>query len=79
LITLNWWWLFSGMLRRVVWWKFTDVSEILAASIIKTPHLHDGDSKYLWNVYKFPPDYMAQHPRTEPSSHVLPWEPEISH
>jgi hypothetical protein len=25
----------SGMLRRVVWQKFTDVSEVLAASIIK--------------------------------------------
>jgi hypothetical protein len=24
----------SGMLRRVVWQKFTDVSEVLAASII---------------------------------------------
>jgi hypothetical protein len=23
------------MLRRVIWWKFTDVSEVLAASIIR--------------------------------------------
>jgi hypothetical protein len=23
------------MLRRVVWWKFTDVSKVLAASIIR--------------------------------------------
>jgi hypothetical protein len=26
-------WLSSGLLRRVVWWKFTDVAEVLAASI----------------------------------------------
>jgi hypothetical protein len=25
-------WLSSGLLRRVVWWKFTDVLEVLAAS-----------------------------------------------
>jgi hypothetical protein len=25
-------WLVSGLLRRVVWWKFTDVSEVLPAS-----------------------------------------------
>jgi hypothetical protein len=23
------------MLRRIVWWKFTDVSEVLAVSIIR--------------------------------------------
>jgi hypothetical protein len=28
--------LFSGLLRCVVWYKFTDVSEVLAASIIRT-------------------------------------------
>jgi hypothetical protein len=28
-------WLSSGMLRRVVWWKFTDVLELLPASIIR--------------------------------------------
>jgi hypothetical protein len=28
-------WLSSGLLRRVVWLKFTDVSEVLAASIIR--------------------------------------------
>jgi hypothetical protein len=27
-------WRSSGLLRRVVWYKFTDVSEVLAASII---------------------------------------------
>jgi hypothetical protein len=28
-------WLSSGLLRRVVWQKFTDVAEVLAASIIR--------------------------------------------
>jgi hypothetical protein len=28
-------WLSSGLLRRAVWWKFTDVSEDLAAAIIR--------------------------------------------
>jgi hypothetical protein len=28
-------WLFSGMLRREDWCKFTDVSEVLAASMIR--------------------------------------------
>jgi hypothetical protein len=28
-------WLSSGLLRRVVWWNFTDVSEVLAVSFIR--------------------------------------------
>jgi hypothetical protein len=28
-------WLFSWLLRHVVWEKFTDISEVLAASIIR--------------------------------------------
>jgi hypothetical protein len=32
---LVWRWPSSGMLRCVVWYKFTDVSEVLAASIIR--------------------------------------------
>jgi hypothetical protein len=35
-----------GLQRRVVWLKFTDVSEVL-----------DGGSKYLWNVGELLPDY----------------------
>jgi hypothetical protein len=27
--------MYSGMLRRIVWWKFTGVLEVLAASIIR--------------------------------------------
>jgi hypothetical protein len=37
-----------------------------------------GGSKHLWNVVKFPPNDMAQHPWRRSSSHSLPWEPEIA-
>jgi hypothetical protein len=30
-----WRWPSSGLLRRAIWKKFTDVSEVLAASIIR--------------------------------------------
>jgi hypothetical protein len=35
------------VLRRVVWKKFTDVSDTLAASIIREMSDDDGGSKYL--------------------------------
>jgi hypothetical protein len=35
LTVARWRWLSSGLLRRVVWWMFTDVSEVLSASIIR--------------------------------------------
>jgi hypothetical protein len=38
-----WGWLFSGMLRRIVWYKLTDVSEVLAASIIRAMSTHHTD------------------------------------
>jgi hypothetical protein len=47
---LVWRWLSSGMLRRVVWYKFTDGSEVPAASIIRR-----------WLL----PHYTAQHPRRQ--------------
>jgi hypothetical protein len=41
----HWKWLSSGMLRRGVWWKLTDVPEVLAASIIRViaeeSHVHN--------------------------------------
>jgi hypothetical protein len=37
----------------------------------------DEGSKHLWNVGKLLPDYTAQHPRRQPSSYSLPWEPQI--
>jgi hypothetical protein len=50
----RWVWrrLSSGMLRRVVSLKFMDVSEVLAASIIRAM---SGGTKYIWNVGKLLP------------------------
>jgi hypothetical protein len=55
----------SGMLHSVAWQKFSDVSEVTAASdtraiavIIHRPD--DEGSKNLWNVCKLLPDYTAQ-------------------
>jgi hypothetical protein len=50
-----WRWMSSGLLCRVVWQNFTDVSDVLAASIIRTTHL---------------PDYTEQQPRRQPSSSI---------
>jgi hypothetical protein len=72
---LLWRWLSSGILRRVVWSKFADVSEMLAASIIYPPD--EGCSKHLWNVGKLLPGYMAQCRRRQSSSYSPPWEPEL--
>jgi hypothetical protein len=38
--------MFYGLLRHVVWQKFTDVSEVLAASIIWVM-IDDGGSKHI--------------------------------
>jgi hypothetical protein len=38
----------SGLLSHVVWYKFTDVSEVFSASIIRETHRSDdGGSKHL--------------------------------
>jgi hypothetical protein len=53
----------SVMLRRIVWYKFTDFSEVHAASIIRAI-IHrpdDGGSMLLL------PEYTVQHPRTQSS------------
>jgi hypothetical protein len=55
------------LLRRLVWWMFTDVSEVLAATIRAKRRPTDGDSKHLWNVGKLLSDYTAQQPRRQPS------------
>jgi hypothetical protein len=39
----RWRWLTAGSLRRVVWQNFTDVSEVLAASIIRETMTHRSD------------------------------------
>jgi hypothetical protein len=48
------------LLRRAVWWKFTDVPEVLAVSIIRAMSSDDGGSKHLLNVGKHLPDYLSQ-------------------
>jgi hypothetical protein len=55
-----WRWLSSRFLRSVIWQKFTNVSEVFAASIIRP-----------WNVVKSLPDYTAQQPRRQPSSEFI--------
>jgi hypothetical protein len=62
----------------VVWWKFTNVLEVLAASIVRTRGPDDGGNKNLWNVGKLVPDYKARQPSRRPSSYSSPWEPQIS-
>jgi hypothetical protein len=36
----TWKWLPSVLLYRVTWWNFTDISEALAASIIRSMNNH---------------------------------------
>jgi hypothetical protein len=43
------------MLRRVVWYKLTNVSEVLIASIIRA----------ISKCRQFLPEYTAQHPRRQ--------------
>jgi hypothetical protein len=45
-------WLSSGLLRRVVWWKFTNVSEVLAACIIALMMEAARISETLVNFYQ---------------------------
>jgi hypothetical protein len=52
----------AASLRHVVWWKFTDVSEVLAASI---------SGKLL-------PKYTVQQSKGQPYLYLSLWEPEIS-
>jgi hypothetical protein len=68
----------SGMLRREVRQKFTDVSEMLAYFLRQGDRPDDGGSKHLWIVSKLLPVYTAQHPRRHSSSYSPPWDPEIS-
>jgi hypothetical protein len=69
-------WLSSGLLRRVIWRRFTDVSEMLASSIIKA--IGDGGSNHSWNASKLLPDYTAQKLTRQPSSYSPPWEHQIT-
>jgi hypothetical protein len=69
-------WLRSRLLRRVVWYKFTDVSEVLAASIIEAMwSLTASTSETSVNFYQ-----TTRHKQLErePLSYSPPWGPEIS-
>jgi hypothetical protein len=69
----------SGLHRRVGWWKFTDVSEVYTASIIRATHLpDDGRCTNLWNVGKLLAGYTAlQSRRQQPSAYAPPWQTKI--
>jgi hypothetical protein len=49
------------VVRRVIWQKFSDAPEVLAASIIRAVIT-------LWNVGTLLPDNTAQQPRRQPAS-----------
>jgi hypothetical protein len=68
----------SGMLKYVVWNKFTDFSEVLFASRISDYHPDIGCKNHLWNIGKLLTDFTAQRPRRQKSSYSPPWEPKIS-
>jgi hypothetical protein len=53
-----------------MWYTFTDVSEVLAASIIRAIVLMMGAAT-LRNVCKLLPDYMAEHPRRQSVTFIL--------
>jgi hypothetical protein len=55
----------AQLLRHIVWWKLTDVSEVL------TYRPDDGGSKYLRNVGKVLLDYMVQQARRQLTNHLL--------
>jgi hypothetical protein len=55
------------MLRRVVWYKFTDVSEMFATSIIKVNRPDDGGSKRLRKSVKF---YQTKRSNIPEDSHL---------
>jgi hypothetical protein len=64
------------MLRRVVWWKFTDVSEVLATSIVRASSSgtvpDDRGSKHIWSIRKILPHCTAQCFLLGPWPHWLP-------
>jgi hypothetical protein len=57
-----WIWLSSGLLCRVVWQKFTTVSEVLAASITRAHRRDDGGRK---QAFSYSPSWEPQF------SHIL--------
>jgi hypothetical protein len=59
------------MFHHVVWKKSADVSEMLPVPIRAMSHSSqtrdDGDSKHLWNVGQFVPNYL------EPLKYEILW------
>jgi hypothetical protein len=58
----------SGLLRLVVWYKLTDFSEMLTASIIRA----------ICCVGQFPQGYISHQHISHKTSYYPPWEPGIS-
>jgi hypothetical protein len=59
-------WLSSGFLPRVVWCKFTDVLEVLTASIIRVMMMEAGALMMAVgtrNIHELLPDYTGQQRR----------------
>jgi hypothetical protein len=50
------------LLRRAVWQKLTDVTELFTASIIKAIALLMEEASFYENVGKLLPDYMVHKP-----------------
>jgi hypothetical protein len=46
--------------------------------LLKLHYPDDGGKKHLCNVCRYLSDYMAQHPRRQPSSYLSPWEPDVA-
>jgi hypothetical protein len=78
----SWRRLSSRLLHHVAWEKFTGVSEVLVACVIRVI-IHscpdDGGSKHFWNIGKIPLGYTVRQPRRHWSSYSSSQEPQISH
>lgn len=70
-------WLSSALLRLTVWYVFTDVSEVLGTSVMRTTDRSgEGGSMHFWSVGKRLPHCTAQQHRKQLSSYSRSWEPE---
>jgi hypothetical protein len=66
--------LYQGL--KILGLKMTVFWDVALCSLMEVYRCFRG-SKHLWNVSKLLPDYMAQHPRRQPSSYSPLWETEI--
>jgi hypothetical protein len=83
--TVGWW---ALLLWRIAYWsasqgvfsgKVVSVSKHQIIGLRRWSYHcpDDGGSKHLWNVSKLLSDYVVLQPRRQPSSYLLPWQPEI--